>query len=118
MERVFIPGGLLSLSLLQEQLGEPVDSLARTLEYGRYAELGPVLREWTAESGPALELACDNVLLRKVEHAKRVAYGIEPLVAFLLVRNLEIKLVRAAVVSKLDGIRREELELRLRAVHV
>jgi V/A-type H+-transporting ATPase subunit C len=118
IERAFIPGGTLARSFFDELLGESVDSLARALEYGRYGELAPVLREWTRESGPALELACDNILLARVDHASRVAYGIEPLVAFVLVKLIEIKLVRAAVTSKLDGIPRGELEGRLRAVHV
>jgi V/A-type H+-transporting ATPase subunit C len=118
IERSFIPGGTLARSFFDELLGESLDSLARALEYGGYAELTPVLREWTREAGPALELACDNVLLSRVDHASRVAYGIEPLVAFVLVKQIEIKLVRAAVTSKLDGIARGELEGRLRAVHV
>jgi V/A-type H+-transporting ATPase subunit C len=116
--RAFVPGGVLARSLFEEHLGESVDSFARALEYGSYGELAPVFREWTPESGPRLELACDNVLLRKVEGASRIAYGIEPLVAYLLMRQIEIKLVRAAVTSKLDGVPREELEGRLRAVHV
>jgi V/A-type H+-transporting ATPase subunit C len=118
IERAFIPGGFLARSFFDELLGESIDSLARALEFGRYANLTPVLREWTRESGPALELACDNILLAFVDHASRVAYGVEPLVAFVLVKHMEVKLVRAAVTSKLDGIERGELEGRLRAVHV
>jgi V/A-type H+-transporting ATPase subunit C len=118
IERAFIPGGTLARSFFDELLGESIDSLARALEYGRYGELAPVLREWTRESGPALELACDNTLLARVDHASRVAYGVEPLVAFVLVKQIEVKLIRAVVTSKLDGIPRGELEGRLRAVHV
>jgi V/A-type H+-transporting ATPase subunit C len=118
IERAFIPGGTFARSFFEELLGESVDSLARALEYGSYGELAPVLREWTRESGPALELACDNLLLKRVERASRVAYGIEPLVAFALVRTIEIKLVRAAVTSKADAIPRDEFERRLRVVHV
>jgi vacuolar-type H+-ATPase subunit C/Vma6 len=53
-----------------------------------------------------------------VEDARRQAYGIEPLIAFILVRLLEIKLVRAAMVAKLDGLGRDAVEERLRTVHV
>jgi len=34
------------------------------------------------------------------------------------VREIEIKLVRAAVAAKLDGVQRSEVEARLRATHV
>jgi len=116
--RSYVQGGALARSLFEEHLGESFDSMARTLEYGPYGTLAPVFREWTGSSGRALELACDDLLLGRVDHASRVAYGLEPLVAYVLVRQLEIKLVRAAVASKLDGLPREELEAGLRAVHV
>ena len=118
LSRAFIPGGTLDLSFLEEHLGEPVDAFARSLEYGSFGALAPVFREWTGERAHMLELACDNILLSYVEAAGTIAYGIEPLVAFILVRQMEIKLVRAAVAAKLDGITRDELEGRLRAVHV
>lgn len=113
-----IPGGTLDLSLLEAHLGEPVDAFARRLEYGRYGALAPVFREWTGERAHMLELACDNILLTYVEPARTAAYGIEPLVAFILVRQVEIKLVRAAVAAKLDGVQRSEVEARLRTAHV
>ena len=116
--RAFIPGGTVDLSLLEAHLGEPVDAFARSLEYGSFGALAPIFREWNGESAHMLELACDNILLDYVERARTIAYGIEPLVAFILVRQLEIKLVRAAMAAKLDGISRDELEGRLRAVHV
>ena len=118
LQRVFIPGARLDLSFFESHLSEPVEALARSLEYGRYSGLAPVFREWTAERAHALELACDNVLLDQVEGAKTIAYGIEPLVAYLLLRQLEIKLVRAAVAAKLSGVAREDVEARLRTVHV
>jgi len=50
--RALIPGGALDLSLLEAHLGEPADTFARSLEYGRYGALAPVFREWTASSRP------------------------------------------------------------------
>ena len=116
--RAFVPGGTLDLSLLEAHLGEPVDAFARSLEYGRYGALAPLFREWKGERAHMLELACDNILLNYVEPARTIAYGIEPLVAFILTRQVEIKLVRAAVTAKLDGVPRDEVEARLRAAHV
>jgi len=115
---VFVPGGRLDLSFLTGMLGEPHDALARALEFGPYPGLAPVFREWSPERAYALEQACDNVLLAAVEPAKTVAYGIEPLVAYILRRQLEIKLIRTAVLAKLDGLSRSDVEERLRSVHV
>lgn len=113
-----VPGGTLDASFFESRLGEPVDAFARSLEYGTYGALAPVLREWAPDRGFALELACDNVLLDRVDPAKTVAYGVDPLVAYVLVRLIEVKLVRAALVGKLDGVPRETIEERLRSVHV
>jgi V/A-type H+-transporting ATPase subunit C len=114
----FIPGGTLELSFFASMLVEPMDAFARALEYGPYGELAPVFREWSAERTFALELACDNLLLRRTEPAATTAYGIEPLVRFILVRTLELKLIRAATAAKLDGLPPGEIEMRLRMLHV
>jgi V/A-type H+-transporting ATPase subunit C len=114
----YLPGGTLELSFFEPLLGEPADALARALEYGRYGALAPVFREWSREKAHTLELACDNVLLKAVDKATMIAYGIEPLVAFILVRQLEIKLLRTVVIAKLNGIERGEVEGRLRSKHV
>lgn len=118
LSRAFIPGGAVDLSFLEGMLGEPLDALARGIEYGRYGSLSPIFREWSREKTYLLELACDNILLKLTEPGKTVAYGIEPLVAFILMRRIEIKLVRAAVIAKLDGLGRGEIEGRLRSTHV
>lgn len=114
----FIQGGTLDLSFFESHLGESTDTFARSLEYGRYGELAAVFRDWSRGRAHVLEIACDNLLLKHVESASTVAYGIEPLVAFILTKQIEVKLVRAAVVAKLDGVPRERVEERLRIIHV
>jgi V/A-type H+-transporting ATPase subunit C len=116
--RVFIPGGTVDRSFLEGMLGEPMDAFARGIEYGPYGSLSPILGDWSREKTYLLELACDNLLLKLAEPAKTIAFGIEPLIAFILMRRIEIKLVRAAVIAKLDGLKRSEIEGRLRSTHV
>jgi len=118
LAQTLIAGGTLDIPFFRRLLGEPVDALARALEFGPYADLTPILREWSPEKAYALERACDNALLKKVETAKMVAYGIEPLIAYVLRRQIEIKLVRTAVLAKLDGLARGDVEERLRTIHV
>ena len=116
--RVLVTGGFVEPSILEGALGEPIDALARALEYGRYPVVAAALREWSSDKTRALELAADNELLRITEAARMVAYGIEPLVRYILLRQIEIKLIRAAVIAKLDKVERGEIEARLRTVHV
>ncbi len=118
LARALIAGGTLDIPFFRRLLGEPTDAFARALEFGSYSDLAPIFREWSPEKSYSLERACDNVLLRKVEPAKMVAYGIEPLIAFILRRQIEIKLVRTAVLARLDGLARGDVEERLRTIHV
>jgi len=117
LDRALIDGGTLEPSFFKRLLQEPLGELARALEYGRYATLAVVLRDWGPDHMPALERACDNMLLRLTDAGSTTAYGVEPLVRYMLVRELETKLVRTVVTGKLDGIDRSELESRLRDLH-
>jgi V/A-type H+-transporting ATPase subunit C len=113
----FAEGGTLDLSFFADLLGEPMDAFARALEYGRYGRLAPVLHDWSRERAFALELAADDLLLATTEVASTTAYGIEPLVRYVLTRGLETKLIRAIVAAKLDGVERPEIEARLRSLY-
>ncbi len=118
LARVFVPGGTLDLSFFRSALGESVDAFARSIEYGRYGALSEALVESSPEKRYTLELACDNVLIQLVDRAKTSAYGIEPLIAFILHRTIEMKLVRTAMIAKLDGVERSDVEEHLRMIHV
>ncbi|MBD3368221.1 MAG: hypothetical protein GF405_08645 [Candidatus Eisenbacteria bacterium] len=112
-----ISGGTLERIFFETEIGEPFDSFARALEFGPYAGLAPVFREWSPERMHLLEVACDNELLKRVDPAKTVSYGIEPLVAYILERRIEIKLLRTAIVGRADGLERRDVENRLRSIH-
>ncbi len=117
-QTAFIVGGTIDLASFKTLFGETMDMFARSLEFGRYGDVAEAVREWSSDRAYMLELACDNVLLKTAEQAKTIPYGIEPLVAFILMRTIEIKLVRAAFVAKLDGVERSVVEGRLRSTHV
>jgi V/A-type H+-transporting ATPase subunit C len=117
LEAALIEGGKLERTFFGRFLEEPVEAFARALEYGPYGPLADVLRDWSSDRTPALELACDNLLLRLTEGGSRTAYGIEPLVRYILVRELELKLIRTLMVGKLDGIDKADIEARFRAIH-
>lgn len=113
----FTTGGTLDLSFFEGLLSEPIDAFARAIEYGRYRQLAVVLHEWSRERAYSLELAADDLLMRSTETASTTAYGVEPLVRYVLTRGLETKLIRTIVAAKLDGVERPEIEARLRSLH-
>lgn len=112
-----LPGGALDRLFFETALPEPFESFARSLEYGPYADVAAVFREWSHERMFQLELACDNHLLARVDAASTIAYGVEPLVAYIVERRVERKLIRTAIAAKLDGLERGDIENRLRSIH-
>lgn len=119
LDRVIILHGRLDRSFFLRHMEESLDVFARDIEYGRYGELAATFRDWSNEkSFPLLERACDDCILKELEAAKTTAYGIEPLVAFIIYRQIESKLIRSAVIAKVDGVDRGEVESRLRSIHV
>jgi V/A-type H+-transporting ATPase subunit C len=117
LARELLPEGTIERITFLAEFGEPFDSFARSLEFGAYPELAPVFREWSAERLYTLELACDDELLKRVDPAKTIAYGIEPLVAHIVERRMEMKLIRMAIVGRADGLERRDIESRLRSIH-
>jgi V/A-type H+/Na+-transporting ATPase subunit C len=98
---------------------EPADALIVRLyntEYAQIVEEGA--RLWAKNhSTTDFEKLADNYLLRYLKSAKMVVFGAEPLIAYLLAKEIEIKIIRMIMVSKLNGIPVEEIRERLRDVY-
>ncbi len=81
--------------------------------YGAIVEEG--VRDWAKNhSTTHFEKLADNYLLEFVKSAKRIIFGVEPLLAYLLAKDVEIRIIRMIMVGKLNGIPVEEIRERLR----
>lgn len=119
LPRFFIPGGRISLEYFQAQAEEPLTAFA-----DRFAKdaIGPVLSEglaaWQRErSLTRYEKLADDLLLSFVKKSRLIAFGVEPLVAYLWAKENEIKLIRIIMVGKINGLPAEEIRERLRDVY-
>lgn len=61
---------------------------------------------------------CDNLLMDKARKSKYMAFGIEPLVAYLLAKENEIKTVRIILSGKRNNLKQEMIRERLRELYV
>ena len=66
----------------------------------------------------ALEREIDNQLTETVKNAKYKAFGLEPLVGFMVAREIEIKIIRLILTCKQLGIRTDEIKERMRLSYV
>lgn len=66
----------------------------------------------------AFEKACDNVLVAYLTQAKRVAFGEQPLIAYLAAKDNEFTAVRIIMTGRLAGLSADVIRERLRDAYV
>lgn len=108
LSRALLPGGTLAPSAYLREVNLP---LAELIAGTRYDKLD-------TQSITALEKAADNFLMESIKSAKYVAFGIEPLIAYLLAKENEIRQVRIILTGKKNGIPADTIKERLREAYV
>ena len=74
-----------------------------------------VLKQTTTSAD--IQKLCDDALIKYIKDAKYISVGIEPLVAYIAAKQMEIKSVRIVMAGKLAGISSELLRERLRETY-
>ena len=118
--QVFINGGRIQDKLFIGSFDEPYEQFAEKLiPYGLslpLAEGGVMLRETGRFT--TLERLCDNRLLEFAQAAKQVSFGIEPLAAYLIAKEVEIRNVRIIMTGLLQDLPQEATAERVRETYV
>ncbi len=118
--KVFLPGGRISESLFVSSYEDSYEQFAeKLLPYGLDEALseGAVLLK---ESGrfTVLEKLCDNRLLQYAKQAKYISFGVEPLAAYLIAKEGDIKNVRIIMAGLLQGLSKAKIKERQRESYV
>lgn len=100
-------------SLIRATLGG-TESLLSFLEHTPFAELALLLKENPAR----FEKHCDDLITELAESARMRAFGIEPLVAYYIAKEAEIKNLRIISVCRECGADKETITERLRELYV
>ena len=61
---------------------------------------------------------CDNLRIKYIKNAKNKSFGIEPIFAFLIAKELEIGMIRIIMSGKQNGVDEKAIEERLRDMYV
>lgn len=115
-KRVTAPGGTISESAFIEAYSKGLDAILTLIENSAY---GAVLEPATTglRAGGSLSLfekLCDNALIRMLDEARLIPFGIEPLVVYLNAKENEIKAARIVLASRIAGVEPESIKERLR----
>ena len=144
--RHFIDLANIKLFLRMINLGRPKDDLAKMLFIGgyigrdsflkiydeplymfisnfRYTDYAEAVREGTEyfqrqNSFLRLERKIDDYLIGFLKQAKYITFGPEPILAYYLAKQNEIKLIRWVIIGKLNDLPKEEILERLNDTYV
>lgn len=120
LEGVIIPGGTVDLKLLTEGLNEGLDAFINSISRTDYAEvLSSILEEYSATGSiSSLDVLYDNYIMNHAKEAKRVNFGPEPVIAYILAKETEIKVLRIIMTGKINKMDGEVIRERLRELYV
>lgn len=120
LERDMLPGGNLGADFFRQIREEPLDTLAQAFQrtpYGKGIAEG-ISKLQAQKSFAALERSCEDIMIRLLERSREISFGVEPVVAYLLLKEFEIKAVRAVLVGKLNDLPKEKIRERLPSEYV
>ncbi len=93
---------------------EGVDAVLNYLNDTSYAVAGEKFKESTS----VFEKWCDDILMECVNEARYTAFGIDPIVAYYVARDAEIKTVRIILSAKINNLPADVIRERVRALYV
>lgn len=118
LRHALIPGGNIGSSrLLNEITPDLIETIFGASSLAPAAVAGAAALRGEG-SLAALDLACDDVLLRYLKGAKYVAFGAEPLIGYLAAVEAELTAVRTVVAGRLADLSAEMIIERLRETYV
>lgn len=120
LQKVLIPEGSIDIKFFVQNLENPLDSFVDALQF---TSLGAFLQEGIESfkntgTLTKFEKISDNLILNYVKKAKYISLGIEPLVGYLMAKEMEIKNARIVMVGKINNISNEVIKERLREAYV
>ncbi|OGC05919.1 hypothetical protein A2230_00215 [candidate division WOR-1 bacterium RIFOXYA2_FULL_36_21] len=107
---------LQTLLLNTETENLTMEEAAEKIKYKNYSNA--VLKSLPSKNLFVLEREIDNHLIEIVQKAKYMAFGIEPLIGFLIGKEMETKNIKLILTGKLLGLETEEIKKRLRKAYV
>jgi V/A-type H+-transporting ATPase subunit C len=118
--KVFINGGKIPEEIFINSYDESFEDFASELSAYGYKEIFLEGVEALNESGKftVMEKLFDDRIMEHVKSAKYIPYGIEPLAAYLIAKEFEIKIARIIMAGRIAGIPSELIRERMRETYV
>lgn len=120
LEKCLISGGVLEKEQFLKSFEASLESFVDSLRFKDYYEIvkGGVENLKRSGSFSLLEKLFDDYVLDFVKKAKYITFGIEPLIGYLVAKEMEVKNLRTVVVGKFNGLPPEVIKERLRKIYI
>lgn len=120
LEAVLIPKGTINERVYLEGLNETLEGFISRISRTKYAKvLSSILEEYSSSGNiSSLDALYDNYIMNHAKDAKRVNFGPEPIVAYIIAKETEIKIIRIIMVGKINNVNTEIIRERLRDLYV
>jgi len=120
LERDMLPGGSLDATFFRQIREEPWETLAQSFQRTPYGQgiADGISKLKTKKTFAALERSCEDIMIQLLKRSRETSFGVEPVVAYVLLKEFEIKAVRAVLVGKLNDLPKEKIKERLLSEYV
>lgn len=119
LRRALIPGGIIDTSVFVDFGSSSLDKFADKIMYTRYDKWKDVIASFIESKNiSSIEKFGDNSIVDYLRKAKYVGIGPEPIIAYTVARENEIKIVRTILTGKKNKVMPAAIRERLRDVYV
>ncbi|MCB2311560.1 V-type ATP synthase subunit C [Clostridium tagluense] len=119
LKEVMLTGGDIANDILLRAFDDTIENMAAkfsSLKYGDVIKLG--LEEYIKTGKlSALEKLSENYIMKTLKVAKYITFGPEPVFAYILAKETEIKIIRIIMVGKLNNVDTIVIRERVREVY-
>ncbi|MCD6322872.1 MAG: V-type ATP synthase subunit C [Clostridiales bacterium] len=117
LSRVLILGGTIKIKEYMESFSRDIAGFSDVLKGTGYGSLLDILTE-ASGNVTEFEKACDNYIMEFLRKFRHKAFGIEPLIGYMLGKETDIKNARIILVGKVNRISNDVIRERLRNGYV
>lgn len=120
LKRAYIPGGRLDFDVFGSNLNDSLENFPGKVYHTDYFKWVKAGIDGYMKNGDlgVIEKSGDNYIIDYLWKAKLISFGPEPLVAFMLASENEIKILRIILTGKSNRVNPESIRERLRDVYV
>lgn len=117
LEEALIEGGSISVKELRNFFDGGEDMLWKEISRMGMAHLSERVAK-TDRGLTAVERSSDDVFMDKVREAKWIPYGVEPIIAFLIATEYDVRNLRIVIAGKEAGLSADRIRERIRESYV